>query len=95
MDEEHQTAVLSVEQLETASRFISFHLITSRPLWFQGESFYNPYIPATLDRLRAAGLVQESEGAQCIFVEGHKVPLIVVKSDGGFNYATTDLACLW
>ncbi|CAI5511203.1 unnamed protein product [Closterium sp. Naga37s-1] len=59
-----------------------------------GESFYNSRIPAALEKLKAAGLVVESEGAQCIFVEGHKVPLIVVKSDGGFNYATTDLTCL-
>ncbi|CAI5963990.1 unnamed protein product [Closterium sp. NIES-64] len=60
----------------------------------KGESFYNSRIPAALEKLKAAGLVVESEGAQCIFVEGHKVPLIVVKSDGGFNYATTDLTCL-
>ncbi|GJP62353.1 hypothetical protein CLOP_g19429 [Closterium sp. NIES-67] len=60
----------------------------------KGESFYNSRIPAALEKLKEAGLVVESEGAQCIFVEGHKVPLIVVKSDGGFNYATTDLTCL-
>lgn len=62
---------------------------------FQGESFYNPYIPATVEKLKTLGLLQESDGAQCIWVEGHKVPLIVVKSDGGYNYATTDLACIW
>ncbi|KAK9065654.1 hypothetical protein SSX86_015055 [Deinandra increscens subsp. villosa] len=61
----------------------------------KGESFYNPYIPATLDLLRQKGLIEESEGAQVIFIEGKKIPLIVVKRDGGFNYASTDLAALW
>ncbi|KAL7601737.1 arginine--tRNA ligase, cytoplasmic isoform X1 [Lactuca sativa] len=61
----------------------------------KGESFYNPYIPGTLDLLREKGLIEESEGAQVIFIEGKKIPLIVVKRDGGFNYASTDLAALW
>ncbi|KAI3524219.1 hypothetical protein L1887_02871 [Cichorium endivia] len=59
--------------------------------YFRGESFYNPYIPGTLDLLRQKGLIEESEGAQLIF-EGRKIPLIVVKRDGGFNYTSTDLA---
>ena len=63
--------------------------------WFQGESFYNPYIPQTLDLLRQSNLIEENEGAQVIFTEGKPNPLIVVKSDGGFNYASTDLAALW
>jgi len=29
-----------------------------------------------------------------VFVEGYKVPLTVVKSDGGFTYDTSDLAAL-
>ncbi|KAI3505548.1 hypothetical protein L1887_27680 [Cichorium endivia] len=61
----------------------------------KGESFYNPYIPKTLDLLKQKGLIEESEGAQVIFIDGKKIPLIVVKRDGGFNYASTDLAALW
>ncbi|KAF8725974.1 hypothetical protein HU200_020551 [Digitaria exilis] len=61
----------------------------------KGESFYNPYIPQVLAELNSKGLIQESEGAQVIFIEGHQIPLIVVKRDGGFNYASTDLAALW
>lgn len=61
----------------------------------KGESFYNPYIPGVIEELVGKGLVTESDGAQCIFVPGHKVPLIVVKRDGGYNYASTDLAALW
>lgn len=61
----------------------------------QGESFYNPYIPNVLKELTDKGLVEESQGARVIFIEGINIPLIVVKSDGGFNYASTDLAALW
>jgi arginyl-tRNA synthetase len=35
-----------------------------------------------------------SEGAVCVFLEGFQVPLIVQKGDGGFGYASTDLAAI-
>ena len=66
----------------------------------RGESFYNPYLPAVVDDLRAAGLLVVDDGAGCVFLEGVSgkdgapLPLIVQKSDGGFNYATTDLAAI-
>jgi arginyl-tRNA synthetase len=66
----------------------------------RGESFYNPLLPAVVDDLRAAGLLVEDDGAQVVFLEGvsgkdgRPMPLIVQKSDGGFNYATTDLAAI-
>ncbi|KAI3757286.1 hypothetical protein L6452_04820 [Arctium lappa] len=56
-----------------------------------GESFYNPYISGTLDLLREKGLIEESEGAQVIFIEGKKIPLIVVKRDGE-TYAACNIA---
>ncbi|KAI3443697.1 hypothetical protein Pfo_000362 [Paulownia fortunei] len=61
----------------------------------KGESFYNPYIPGALELLSEKGLIEESEGARVIFIEGKNIPLIVVKKDGGYNYASTDLAALW
>ncbi|KAL3846141.1 hypothetical protein ACJIZ3_003544 [Penstemon smallii] len=61
----------------------------------KGESFYNPYIPRALELLDRQGLIKESEGARVIFIEGKKIPLIVVKRDGGYNYASTDLTALW
>ncbi|KAJ4832752.1 hypothetical protein Tsubulata_019794 [Turnera subulata] len=61
----------------------------------KGESFYNPYIPGVIETLTSQGLVTESEGARVIFLDGFNIPLIVVKSDGGFNYASTDLTALW
>ncbi|MBK1986149.1 arginine--tRNA ligase [Sphaerospermopsis aphanizomenoides BCCUSP55] len=64
----------------------------------RGESFYNPYLPAVVEDLEKIGLVEENQGAKCVFLEGftnregEPLPLIVQKSDGGYNYATTDLA---
>jgi arginyl-tRNA synthetase len=66
----------------------------------RGESFYNPLLPAVVEDLDKAGLLVEDAGAKCVFLEGftnkdgQPLPLIVQKSDGGYNYATTDLAAL-
>jgi arginyl-tRNA synthetase len=66
----------------------------------RGESFYNPYLAAVVKDLAATGLLQTDQGAECVFLEGFTnkngdpQPLIVQKSDGGYNYATTDLAAL-
>ncbi|HYP03633.1 MAG TPA: arginine--tRNA ligase, partial [Cyanobium sp.] len=66
----------------------------------RGESFYNPFLEAVVADLEATGLLVVDEGAKCVFLEGmsgkegRPLPLIVQKSDGGFNYATTDLAAL-
>ncbi|XP_061371248.1 arginine--tRNA ligase, cytoplasmic-like isoform X2 [Gastrolobium bilobum] len=60
-----------------------------------GESFYNPYIPGVLEKLDKKGMVEDSDGARVIFVEGVNIPLIAVKRDGGYNYFSTDLASLW
>ncbi|MEB3193575.1 MAG: arginine--tRNA ligase [Cyanobacteriota bacterium] len=60
----------------------------------RGESFYNPLLPAVVRDLREVGLLVEDAGAECVFLEEGKPPVIVQKSDGGFNYATTDLAAI-
>jgi arginyl-tRNA synthetase len=66
----------------------------------RGESFYNPFLPAVVADLEAAGLLVVDDGAGCVFLEGvsgkdgKPLPVIVQKSDGGFNYATTDLAAI-
>ncbi|MBI5346969.1 MAG: arginine--tRNA ligase [Chlamydiae bacterium] len=64
----------------------------------RGESFYNPYLQDVVNDLEKQGLITISNGAKCIFIEGFKskegtpLPVIVQKSDGGFNYDTTDIA---
>lgn len=66
----------------------------------RGESFYNPLLPAVVEDLEHLGLLVEDAGAKCVFLEGftnregEPLPLIIQKSDGGYNYATTDLAAL-
>ena len=61
-----------------------------------GESFYNERLPAVVDRLLKSGIAEMSEGAVCVFFrdvpELADKPCIIRKRDGGFNYATTDLA---
>lgn len=65
-----------------------------------GESRYQPLMAGTLDRLAATGLMTESDGAKVVFPpgftnrEGEPLPLIVQARTGGFNYATSDLACV-
>lgn len=59
----------------------------------RGESYYNDALPGVLDRLEEAGLLVESEGARVVDLEEDKLGVCIVrKRDGGFNYATTDLA---
>ncbi|MFN9071863.1 MAG: arginine--tRNA ligase [Cyanobacteriota bacterium] len=60
----------------------------------RGESFYNPFLAAVVADLRGAGLLVEDAGAECVFLAEDKPPVIVQKSDGGYNYATTDLAAI-
>ncbi|MDY6938347.1 MAG: arginine--tRNA ligase [Cyanobacteriota bacterium] len=66
----------------------------------RGESFYNPLLAEIVEALEEAGLLVEDDGAKCVFLEGYTnregkpQPLIIQKSNGGYNYATTDLAAL-
>jgi arginyl-tRNA synthetase len=66
----------------------------------RGESFYNPYLADIVADLEKKGLVSISDGAKCIFLDGivgrdgSPLPMIIQKSDGGFNYETTDMAAL-
>ncbi len=61
--------------------------------YVRGESFYNDRLQPTLDLLLEKKLAEESEGALVVFLEEEKLPVCIVrKSDGGFNYATTDIA---
>ncbi len=61
---------------------------------YLGESYYNDRLPSLVAELAASGLARESEGALCIFPEGESeaAPFMIRKRDGGYGYATTDLA---
>jgi arginyl-tRNA synthetase len=64
----------------------------------RGESFYNSTLPVIVKDLEGKDLITISDGAKCVFLEGYKgrddkpFPVIVQKSDGGYNYDTTDIA---
>ncbi|WP_017622769.1 arginine--tRNA ligase [Nocardiopsis chromatogenes] len=65
-----------------------------------GESMYNDMLEGVCQELEDQGLAVMSEGALCVFLDGYTgregkpVPLIIRKSDGGYGYATTDLATI-
>ena len=65
---------------------VSFDLI-------RGESYYRDKLAGLLERLEHEGLAVESEGARVVMLEEEGLPLCIVrKRDGGFNYATSDIA---
>ena len=65
-----------------------------------GESKYESVLPRIVDKLAERGLLEESDGAKVVYLDGWKnregepLPLIIQKADGGYNYATSDLACI-
>ena len=60
----------------------------------KSESSYNNDLANIVTMLEEKGVAQESQGAKCIFFEDSQNPLIIQKSDGGYLYATTDLAAI-
>ena len=66
----------------------------------RGESVYNDLLASVVTRLRDAKLLVTDDGAEVVFPAGFTnrdnapLPLIIRKQDGGYNYATTDLACV-
>ena len=65
-----------------------------------GESKYESALPRVVEKLAKVGLLEESDGAKVVYLDGWKnregepLPLIIEKADGGYNYATSDLACI-
>ena len=66
----------------------------------RGESAYNKLLPEVVERLGKLKMLTTSDGAEVVFAEGfmnrenQPLPLIIRKTDGGYNYATSDLACV-
>ena len=62
---------------------------------YRGESYYNDTMPGVVARLQQMGLAVESDGAIIVNLEAEKLGVAIVrKSDGGYNYTTSDLACV-
>tara|TARA_B110000858_G_scaffold198527_1_gene266252 strand:- start:2047 stop:3786 length:1740 start_codon:yes stop_codon:yes gene_type:complete len=66
----------------------------------KAESFYNKDLKGVVEKLEAASLLSVSDGARCVFLpeftgkDGEPLPVIIQKTDGGYLYATTDLAAV-
>jgi arginyl-tRNA synthetase len=86
-----ETVDLSMKEFERAYQVLDIHYDIQR-----GESFYNDRLSAVIERLLKSGIAEISEGAVCVFFRDipqlAERPAIIRKSDGGFNYATTDVA---
>jgi arginyl-tRNA synthetase len=87
----NQCVAFSMEDFEHVYKLLDVHYDIQC-----GESFYNDRLPGVVERLLKAGIAEISEGAVVVFFrdkpELADKPLIIRKRDGGFNYATTDLA---
>lgn len=87
----NKCVAFSMQDFELVYGLLDVHYDLQR-----GESFYNDRLPGVVDRLLKAGIAEISEGAVVVFFhddpELADKPLIIRKRDGGFNYATTDVA---
>jgi arginyl-tRNA synthetase len=99
-DEETLLSWKIVCKLSSRAYEVIYNLMGIAPFIERGESFYNALLPEIVEELDKLGLLVENQGAKCIFLEGftnrngEPLPLIVQKSDGGYNYAATDLAAI-
>jgi arginyl-tRNA synthetase len=86
-----QSVDLSMQEFQRAYELLDIHYDIQR-----GESFYNDRLPDVVERLLKSGIAEISEGAVCVFFrdvpELADKPCIIRKRDGGYNYATTDIA---
>jgi arginyl-tRNA synthetase len=90
------TSICDLSRLEFSKVYETLDITINE----RGESFYNPLLASLVKELEEGGSAVQSEGATCIFLPGYTnpdgspQPMIVRKSDGGFLYATTDLAAI-
>jgi arginyl-tRNA synthetase len=86
-----ECVTLSLREFDEAYRILDIHYDIQR-----GESFYNDRLADIVDRLLKSKIAEESEGAIVVFFplipELADKPCIIRKRDGGYNYATTDIA---
>jgi arginyl-tRNA synthetase len=87
----NECVAFSMQDFEHVYELLDVHYDTQC-----GESFYNDRLDGVVERLLKAGIAEISEGAVCVFFRDNPEladkPCIIRKRDGGFNYATTDLA---
>jgi arginyl-tRNA synthetase len=86
-----ECVTLSMREFESAYQILGTRYDIQR-----GESFYRDRLPGVVDRLLKSKIAEISEGAVVVFFrdipELADKPCIIRKRDGGFNYATSDIA---
>ena len=87
----NECVALSMQDFELVYKLLDIHYDIQC-----GESFYHDRLPGVVERLLKSGIAEISEGAVVVFFRDNPEladkPLIIRKRDGGFNYATTDVA---
>ncbi|MEO6970944.1 MAG: arginine--tRNA ligase, partial [Chthoniobacterales bacterium] len=87
----NECVALSMKEFEAAYEILDIHYDIQR-----GESFYDDRLAGVVARLLQSRIAEESEGAIVVFFpdipELADKPCMIRKSDGGYNYATTDIA---
>jgi arginyl-tRNA synthetase len=106
--EKARARVVALQQGDAATLAIWKNLVSESLQYFQaiydkldvllteddarGESYYNPMLAATIAELDKQGLVSISDGAKVVFLDEFPIPYLIQKNDGGYLYATTDIA---
>src|SRR5690606_25638294 len=101
-DEERQALRRRFKDISLGTCQVGYDRLGVRltPADVRGESAYNDQLADVVDSLQQRGLLTESEGARCVFLdefrtsEDKPLPVIVQKAGGGYLYATTDLAAM-
>ncbi len=101
-DEEHLTAwqLFIDESLKHCQAVYDKLNVTLSRKDLKAESFYNKELEGVVKKLEDAALLSVSDGARCVFLpeftgkDGEPLPVIIQKTDGGYLYATTDLAAV-
>src|SRR5437762_368063 len=89
----NECVALSMQDFEHVYKLLDVHYDLQC-----GESFYHDCLPSVVERVLKSGIAEISEGAVVVFFRDNPEladkPLIIRKRDGGFNYATTDIATI-
>src|SRR5213595_3436291 len=89
----NECVALSMQDFEHVYKLLDVHYDLQC-----GESFYHDCLPSVVERVLKSGIAEISEGAVVVFFRDNPEladkPLIIRKRDGGFNYATTDVATI-
>ncbi len=82
---------VTMEQVYDAARVLNVKLSSANN---RGESFFRERLGGVIDAFRSSGFAKTDQGAMVVPFADRERPLLIQKSDGGFLYATTDLAAV-